>query len=713
MCIIDTRPCPTSTTGADASSSLSSLTSSRHQIALLRSADRMEQLRAASQLANALADEAGVSSVEAFRSALLRACSATWAAALGWAHVLWLVALPAYRICSLLIAAVYPHARHGVARAWAAFAAQERGWIAAELALAALGVLGWLAKRHIARRRYVPRLRAGWRRLSSRLDGRYSALLASIRSKSRTLAALFPHLAYFGAAGALALLAPASAVAGLSECGWVASVLFPLFASLAALRSAEPEAEAHWLQYWALYGLCALARGLALALPVLSSVSAGLLRTCPRLGLAELVLALWAHLPRAHATHLAFARARTLVHAAAPLGARAESEWAGLRALLDFGGSALGRKGGGGVLRALSDSGAMLLALLFLPMPRAVAHVGCLLFGLGYPAYTAVGAIVALEDAAARAARAALEPPPPAGTPSAVSRVGGALWRSADKLRRRASAHVRADEPVAPPARGGRESLPNPRALRASVAAAAHERAARTPTERPAAVLSGAAQGLSAERQLVRARLQYWLVRLLLALALSPLRPLLAWVPLVQQAELVCVALLQLPYIDGYARNGMPVPCTGPPSRRRHRSSRAARRTRPLPPSAARLGSTRSSRRRSAQRTRRPRCPPSGGWQQSPARRPAARRTCTARGRRRRRMAPRAQASLRVRPRLAGCGGGQRAATPTTMVRMASANHSSASQAAPLCLPIYTGAKAAVDAHAAAAAAAFYAAAAL
>ncbi|KAG8459877.1 hypothetical protein KFE25_010926 [Diacronema lutheri] len=499
----------------------------------------MEHLRGAAQLANALVDEVGVASADAFRGALVRACASTWAAVLSWGHLFWLCALPAWRVAALVASAAWPHARDGGAAAWRAFAAQERAWIAAELAAAALTVLGWLLERHIRRQRYVSRARAAWRRLSARADAAYTTLLASIRAKSRTLAALFPHLAFAAAAAALAALAP-STTRALSEARALLSVGFPLAATLAALRSAEPAAEDHWLRYWVLYALLELAKGAALALPLARRAAAGAAWAAAWVPLLELFALLWLHLPRAGGTELAFARARTLVCAAAPLDPRARGEWgewAGARALLAHGGALIGATVGGGVFAAARDSGAMLLALLFLPMPGALTHGGCLLFGLGYPAFTSVGALAALEAAAERAARRAREPA--AATPSAVVRVGEALWRSADKLRRRTSGAVRADEPAA-----------------ASASAAAAAAAAATPARALQGEEAVAAAGVdgAAARRLVRARLQYWLVRMVLALALAPFRPLLEWLPLVEHGELCAVVLLQLPYVDGAAR---------------------------------------------------------------------------------------------------------------------------------------------------------------
>lgn len=525
----------------------------------------MEHFKEASQLASALADEVGMASADAFRSALHRACAATWTAVLSWAHVFWLFALPAWRITSLVSSAVWPHVRHGTMRAWGAFAAQEYRWIAAELAAVLAVLLCWLLKRHIRRHRYIPRLKSGWRRLSSRIDARYTALLASIRSKSLTLAVLFPHIAYAGVVGTVAFFAPAAA-SGVSEFTCVFSILFPLAATFAALRAAEPAAEVHWLQYWVLYGLIELVRGIVRALPILSSATAALLRVWPQLPLVELCGYAWLHLPRAHATDLAFERARTLVHAAAPLSARAKSEWAGMQSVLSYGIALLGRSVGGSVLAGLRDSGAMLLALLFLPMPAPITHVGCLLFGLGYPAYTAVGALAALEEAAALAARRALEPAEARRTPSAVTRVSDALWRSADKLRRRTSAAVRADEPALTPRRDALEPAAGgtaiaraspaftPRSPAGSAQLAASPCAPKQPPSSASASASASEPvGCSAERHLVRARLQYWLVRLLFVLALAPFRPLLEWLPLVEQCELCAVVLLQLPYVNGCA----------------------------------------------------------------------------------------------------------------------------------------------------------------
>ncbi|KAJ1619332.1 hypothetical protein T492DRAFT_1086382 [Pavlovales sp. CCMP2436] len=107
-------------------------------------------------------------------------------------------------------------------------------------------------------------------------------------------------------------LLPPSLVNPTAVAEWtpVVSVLFPLAASLAALRSGELEAEVHWVQYWSIYAVLALLRGVAAAMPVLSRATDASVSLVPQLPFVELVFFLWLHLPRAHATDLLFSRIR-------------------------------------------------------------------------------------------------------------------------------------------------------------------------------------------------------------------------------------------------------------------------------------------------------------------------------------------------------------------------------------------------------------------
>jgi hypothetical protein len=505
------------------------------------------------------AAELGLASFAAYRAAFLAACVATWAAVLSWARLGWLVAIP--------LATVGARAS---ASSWAAFYAQDAAWIAAELGALVLLVLCWLLKRHIARSRYVPRARAAWRRLASAADARYVALLDGLTRKSQTLALLFPHLAYFALVVALIRLLPTLCAHSVEYMG-VPALLYPLVATLGALRDRDGDAQAHWLRYWAVYGAIAAASGLCAALPFVSAALAALGRALPALGPLQLAFWAWLHLPRARSVDGAFGRLRPLLHAAAPLRARAASEWQTARAFLGYASAFWGSRSAlGSALVLVRDSGAMLLALLFLPTPARITHVGCLLFGLGYPAYTAVGALVALEqqlaraaDEAARAAAAAARADADGGGASggglasrACASLGSSLLRSADKLRRRSGAMALLGGGASFAAASPLDSGATACAARSDGALAERLAAADAPRTPHAGRSDGGgaaagAAGVELARALVVSRLEFWCVRQGLALLLLPLQPGLEWLPLCAHAQLVAVVLLQLPYLHG------------------------------------------------------------------------------------------------------------------------------------------------------------------
>lgn len=471
----------------------------------------------ASELAAGLAAELGVASAHEYSDAFMRACTATWDAASSWVYLAWLVVLPASRAVRGVTTSVWPHVREGVRLCWATFVAQGRTAIAAELSAVVLVILAILLKRHIARQKYVPRARAAYSRLAARVDARYTRFLDGLRKQSQTLAALFPHVAYAALVG-IALRFLPSLAHSAAELTWALRVGLPLLASTHALANANRKAEVHWLQYWVVFASATLARALARAIPG----GASLLALVPHGAELELAGYGWLHLPGTRSVEIAYGQLRPLYGATAPLRDRAATGWAPIGRTLAFATELLPARART-LSRAAADSGVLALALLFLPMPARLTHGGCLLFGLGYPAYASAAALWELEAQAERARERARRPvatPPPA---SGVGAVASALLRSADKLRRRTTGGTAGTDPSA----GGAAPSGSADSDNASAAIAA--------------------------RTALSARLQYWTVRVALASALSPLAPVLAWVPLVTHAELLGLVWLQMPYFGGCA----------------------------------------------------------------------------------------------------------------------------------------------------------------
>ena len=87
--------------------------------------------------------------------------------------------------------------KRAAALAWEWQKSQSNEFIALEIVGAVALVLLYLLKRHIARRRYLPRLVSYVEGKKRRLKARYDAALAKVYDFNATLASVLPHFVYF------------------------------------------------------------------------------------------------------------------------------------------------------------------------------------------------------------------------------------------------------------------------------------------------------------------------------------------------------------------------------------------------------------------------------------------------------------------------------------------------------------------------------------
>lgn len=149
-----------------------------------------------------------------------------------------------------------------------------------------------------------------------------------------------------------------------------------------------------------------------------------------------------------------------------------------------------------GALAEWGGAATGLLVLLFSPRNRTLIHGASLLLGLGYPAALAVASLVTFADAERRAAS-------------------------------------RARTPTQKPSSGSSQNELNTNVLLLQIARVTT--AGKTDSDFVAA------------RLLVRARLQYWFIRMAIANMAAIFRPVRIWLPGADYAELIGIILLQLP----------------------------------------------------------------------------------------------------------------------------------------------------------------------
>lgn len=153
-------------------------------------------------------------------------------------HLLFLLLLPLYHLVSNLLHFLAPHAKAALLNAYEAQRNLPPHAVYLELALLAALLLCYLLKRHITRRRYVPRLLAFVRARRRKLAARWAALLERVRLVNGTLAELLPHLLFLLSSLLLARFCP-KLVMWLAE-GYaiqLLSVVYPVFGTIAVVQN--------------------------------------------------------------------------------------------------------------------------------------------------------------------------------------------------------------------------------------------------------------------------------------------------------------------------------------------------------------------------------------------------------------------------------------------------------------------------------------------